>query len=129
MRISDWSSDVCSSDLLENLELGAHIAQPVIDVERGTRGQRAPDHTRRLDRRQFGQAKILANLGAELVLAGYADKLAFTVIGPIVIRTCQTRGMPLPFLAQLRTAVAATVQQYAHHDVLSAHHKQRVTQQ
>src|SRR3546814_3368509 len=79
---------------LENLELGAHIAQPVIDVERGTRGHRAPDHTRRLDRRQFGQAKILANLGAELVLAGYADKLAFTVIGPIVIRTCKTRGMP-----------------------------------
>src|SRR3546814_11186995 len=103
MRISDWSSDVCSSDLqalfeqmqtgqLENLELGAHIAQPVIDVERGTRGQRAPDHTRRLDRRQFGQAKILANLGAELVLAGYADKLAFTVIGPFVIRTCKTRS-------------------------------------
>src|SRR3546814_10668964 len=78
--------------------------------------------------RSFGQAKILANLGAELVLAGYADKLAFTVIGPIVIRTCKTRGMPLPFLAQLRTAVAADVQEYARHAVLAAHHQQRLTQ-
>src|SRR3546814_14512781 len=127
MRISDWSSDVCSSDLLENLELGAHIAQPVIDVERGTRGQRAPDHTRRLDRRQFGQAKILANLGAELVLAGYADKLAFTVIVPIVIRTCKPRGMRLPFLAQLRTAVAPAVPECARPAVLAPPPHQRPT--
>src|SRR3546814_9958126 len=31
MRISDWSSDVCSSDLLETLGIGdAHVAQLVV---------------------------------------------------------------------------------------------------
>src|SRR3546814_11140694 len=38
MRISDWSSDVCSSDLRENLEIGANLRndKPEIlgDIER-----------------------------------------------------------------------------------------------
>src|SRR3546814_6196010 len=33
MRISDWSSDVCSSDLTENSKLSAKLTQPLEDIE------------------------------------------------------------------------------------------------
>src|SRR3546814_18482086 len=34
MRISDWSSDVCSSDLTENSKLSAKLTQPLEDIEK-----------------------------------------------------------------------------------------------
>src|SRR3546814_11301909 len=36
MRISDWSSDVCSSDLVPDLSLGAHVAPLGVAFYRGT---------------------------------------------------------------------------------------------
>src|SRR3546814_9635695 len=49
MRISDWSSDVCSSDLLEHvdaLELDAEVAQHLNDYgrEAALREHRGPFH-------------------------------------------------------------------------------------
>src|SRR3546814_20676431 len=45
MRISDWSSDVCSSDLFESLRRGEHVTDfvpdTICDGLRGTMG--APD--------------------------------------------------------------------------------------
>src|SRR3546814_20209107 len=63
MRISDWSSDVCSSDLIENekTELEARVADRVRDAERAQaeilerlaiasdyRDDETGDHTRRV---------------------------------------------------------------------------------
>src|SRR3546814_16273814 len=36
MRISDWSSDVCSSDLFTNSEGGIFLAGPVVNLGAGT---------------------------------------------------------------------------------------------
>src|SRR3546814_6872918 len=36
MRISDWSSDVCSSDLIVGHEMGRALGKPAIFVERPT---------------------------------------------------------------------------------------------
>src|SRR3546814_18969293 len=52
MRISDWSSDVCSSDLLERrLE---YPAKGVGTIESGR--LRQADHGRRVDARHLGEA-------------------------------------------------------------------------
>src|SRR3546814_6042557 len=42
MRISDWSSDVCSSDLIEMVEKGGgvHAAQRAVQLERRQRERR-----------------------------------------------------------------------------------------
>src|SRR3546814_13819735 len=41
MRISDWSSDVCSSDLQAAVDRADRDAAPVVRVEAGDRGARA----------------------------------------------------------------------------------------
>src|SRR3546814_20615167 len=52
MRISDWSSDVCSSDLLEHLALGVELARDLaIEVEVGRHpGQGLADLAQRFQR-------------------------------------------------------------------------------
>src|SRR3546814_20131882 len=62
MRISDWSSDVCSSDLVEVRELGwsARHAQRLkhIDIASGSERNRRfhPAHHRKLHPREIGRA-------------------------------------------------------------------------
>src|SRR3546814_1117708 len=34
MRMSDWSSDVCSSDLVQRVELGIEVVEPELDRSR-----------------------------------------------------------------------------------------------
>src|SRR3546814_12140092 len=57
MRISDWSSDVCSSDLLDQAVAGARFAAAALDVEREAAGLVAA-------RLAFGQPREpIADLG------------------------------------------------------------------
>src|SRR3546814_3908057 len=51
MRISDWSSDVCSSDLLEEIENGGRGAGPVVEPNRW---QFVPRFPGRLELFKFG---------------------------------------------------------------------------
>src|SRR3546814_995754 len=74
MRISDWSSDVCSSDLAEALaavgvaaladrQVGVLLAQADLAVERGERGH--PEGLALLGRRAGADAGALAGALAQ----------------------------------------------------------------
>src|SRR3546814_15369854 len=57
MRISDWSSDVCSSDLRG--EMPANQLGPLSAARRGLAG-----HVYRLDRRRWCRGRVSVRLGA-----------------------------------------------------------------
>src|SRR3546814_9300768 len=58
MRISDWSSDLCSSDLALVMRLGDLAAEPLATVVDGNAETLAAEHSRRL-------AHIAGLLGAD----------------------------------------------------------------
>src|SRR3546814_17134097 len=68
MRISDWSSDVCSSDLLKRLQLGRESGKLADEVNRRLPGSSSlvKASARRLAR---NSDEDLAARGAELLLA------------------------------------------------------------
>src|SRR3546814_5049711 len=80
MRISDWSSDVCSSDLLERAEhavfagVVGHDGQPPVAGEHAVQGlQVAHRGPGRFDRRQ---AAVVARADRDFVVArGQGDEL------------------------------------------------------
>src|SRR3546814_4251302 len=72
MRISDWSSDVCSSDLPRGGDRGARQLPAQLDRRRGARSRRSPQGRPQDDefrRRQFeqGQRSEERRVGKECV--------------------------------------------------------------
>src|SRR3546814_18567372 len=56
MRISDWSSDVCSSDLCQKLDLPSRLLHPHIHLGRGIEGHlRSIFQNRKLSLAYFGR--------------------------------------------------------------------------
>src|SRR3546814_6223916 len=96
MRISDWSSDVCSSDLHEALRIGHRIA--IFEAEHAIFGQRAVEHLeaavrQRLQRHIFGLGRLvdpdgvaLAEGAASRILARQTDLIAFAEQGAEGVR-------------------------------------------
>src|SRR3546814_8458597 len=64
MRISDWSSDVCSSDLLRGRGIGLKVLEQGIDTSTAE------------GRAMFGMLSVLAELQRELIVANTRDGLA-----------------------------------------------------
>src|SRR3546814_14750975 len=108
MRISDWSSDVCSSDLGDDDDLRvAEVPGPVADMDGGAQGPQP------LDDRALAQVRALhpvAEVQHDLGDAGHADAAdADEVDGADVprraegrrvgrewVRTCESRWSPNP---------------------------------
>src|SRR3546814_19128586 len=105
MRISDWSSDVCSSDLLEDLEIlaaaeridrpEAHVEAPEVELRHGARkllearGQR---------RRDVGAAVGVERADAHAAEQREAHQLRSEErrVGKECVRTCRSRWAPSP---------------------------------
>src|SRR3546814_14221967 len=100
MRISDWSSDVCSSDLLRHPELAG---KPVIVGGRGDPTERAVVSTASYEARAFG-------VGSGMPLRLAARKVPDAVLLPVdaparsaerrvgqeCVSTCRSRWSPDP---------------------------------
>src|SRR3546814_6072065 len=70
MRISDWSSDVCSSDLLQQPRAGARSIGRWRPLRRGRRSHRRRDDPRRRARTRVAHAVSLHSLPLFVRLAG-----------------------------------------------------------
>src|SRR3546814_12818430 len=99
MRISDWSSDVCSSDLLE-LGLDAELGLAGLPVLQGLaqaqdRHQAAVAGRHELARDQFAAfGMVLAAFGmADQAVAG-ADRSEERRVGKGCVSTCRSRWSP-----------------------------------
>src|SRR3546814_11569345 len=83
MRISDWSSDVCSSDLFEHRELrvvpGAHalVAEVAVDLVHALEG--TDDQALEVELRRHAQAQVQAE---RVVMRG--DRLGRRTTGPVM---------------------------------------------
>src|SRR3546814_15237991 len=98
MRISDWSSDVCSSDLITSLEpdLAMPTIYPPYVIERSSRGERTYDIFSRLlmDRIIFLGTPInddVANLVIAPLLFLSSEERR---VGKECVSTCRSRWSP-----------------------------------
>src|SRR3546814_14397085 len=98
MRISDWSSDVCSSDLPEGQPRAAHLllSDPVVDVQR----QAGAGDVAVVERAQLVEALAQVEaLVAELAIgvAGAAGQFVRSEerrVGKGCVSTCRSRWSP-----------------------------------
>src|SRR3546814_13270657 len=98
MRISDWSSDVCSSDLIGASDLGAGL-EPVIgqaEPEVGREVVSGADPDVGIDRvvASLDDAGDTGNLDVEL--AG-DDRSEERSVGKECVSTCRSRWSPSPY--------------------------------
>src|SRR3546814_12910219 len=101
MRISDWSSDVCSSDLLG--EKRVHVIELALDGE-GERRDRAFHALQDIDPQQMNQAFLAVDLPEEALAAPDFGAVFFVVGGLLeigrascrerVFSTCRSRWSP-----------------------------------
>src|SRR3546814_74132 len=93
MRISDWSSDVCSSDL----DLGRRLPQPTLDLAQVGVGD--PRHLRELAQRQVADAALVADELSQLPPAqlevAHASRLRDAREQPAVSRERRRALVPL----------------------------------
>src|SRR3546814_5493331 len=86
MCISDWSSDVCSSDLLgpDPVPLGVLARWPIITYPRNTR----PYITVRemMTRSDFPQLRMYGNASLSTIVRMTLDGIGVSAIPPVVIR-------------------------------------------
>src|SRR3546814_5540811 len=102
MRISDWSSDVCSSDLLA-LEVQA---LEVVHAQRRCMHGLADEYRRRLDLRLRG---IETRLGQELVLEPQRDAAPVAIDGE-ARALALARGLEQRYALEERAVVAGRLQ-------------------
>src|SRR3546814_7562386 len=95
MRISDWSSDVCSSDLKHHGRIGV---QHFLNTRRMTPGPGLDILHGRLRQRQFaflGQPLSYGDIRpAVMVGVGQADRSEESRVGKECVSTCRYRGSP-----------------------------------
>src|SRR3546814_11695142 len=98
MRISDWSSDVCSSDLVADAGAGAHhldvagggaalIAHRILVADRARANIGDDLHVGMGMRRKTG-------LGPDLVVVPDADRSEERRVGKECVSTCRSRWSP-----------------------------------
>src|SRR3546814_7564477 len=80
MRISDWSSDVCSSDLFRSRACGASVGAQQAKLDRHSRG-----------RQKHGRA---AGLGGGMGAACRDDRSEERRVGKECVSTCRSRWSP-----------------------------------
>src|SRR3546814_16044138 len=104
MRISDWSSDVCSSDLVEHIFVREIAPQRIIGIERSDRLERQRLHPPRLERVMVVARPLGMNLHAVAELAGMlvegrlepevAQRSEERRVGKECVSTCRSRWSP-----------------------------------
>src|SRR3546814_16773383 len=93
MRISDWSSDVCSSDLLPKL-IEAITAQCAHAAERQSRERTAVLF---LSRRNESLRTIQAQLDRKLPVKAYTVRSEERRLGKECVSTCRSRWSPFHY--------------------------------
>src|SRR3546814_19742200 len=108
MRISDWSSDVCSSDLGMDADLPGRCdqplgnqrlrrAQPVEHVERGRMKGRGPEVVGEPGvgfEDEDGDSLLLQKAGPRQSARPRPEERP---VGQALVRTCQSRWRPYPY--------------------------------
>src|SRR3546814_4279281 len=89
MRISDWSSDVCSSDLLQQASIGNLIHAHVVVAATGGHSLVVLAEGQRGDRRR--QRDLLQQLGIRQVPSERSEERR---VGKECVSTCRTRWSP-----------------------------------
>src|SRR3546814_6899565 len=98
MRISDWSSDVCSSDLAMFVLSGALVRTGAIDAVASAIVARASKHPR---------LAILEVMGGALIASGFMNNTPVVVILiPIMFRLSAATGVPVKKLMMPLSIVA-----------------------
>src|SRR3546814_14454476 len=98
MRISDWSSDVCSSDLL--MTKPDHLARPIMGAATGLHH----DYSRRLLRHDLGETpprQLLANLHASRHRCA-VNRSEERRVGKACVSTCRSRWSPYTYKTNQR---------------------------
>src|SRR3546814_2841911 len=91
MRISDWSSDVCSSDLPTPPILLAYPPRPVSNLGMRTLFHLALSPQSRLVRLVFGEKRMEAHLRAEPIWDRREDFLAINPAGEVPVMVEEDR--------------------------------------
>src|SRR3546814_13757307 len=100
MRISDWSSDVCSSDLIDErlvdrrrlaeidaVEIDADAA---VEADVAARCTDAADHDRRAEARTLGNHDV-GDIGSEVAYVSRPGRSEERRVGKECVRTCRSR--------------------------------------
>src|SRR3546814_7990143 len=80
MRISDWSSDVCSSDLPRQIEAARRLKAPVVELHTGLYAH-LQDHARTAELKRLADAAALAAKNGIEVHAGHG--LTYDNVQPV----------------------------------------------
>src|SRR3546814_13396269 len=104
MRISDWSSDVCSSDLVSSYTV--YTSELDLDIEQTATGERVFEGTARAQSRTDRLQRIVPNL-VEAMFTGFPGNSGETVkitiaperseerrVGHECVSTCRSRWSP-----------------------------------
>src|SRR3546814_19542868 len=99
MRISDWSSDVCSSDLRFGRELGARRNEPdlaLIEFVGGIAANAHPHSGRDTPQIRFADISphINRSIKAEAIDRALADRSEERRVGKECVSTCSSRRSP-----------------------------------
>src|SRR3546814_9909423 len=87
MRISDWSSDVCSSDLESGPAARRYLVGPVLSELRGRTGAHAAGGDGRADRGAAGLFRYRATRGS-------GSRSEERRVGKECVSTCRSRWSP-----------------------------------
>src|SRR3546814_12147040 len=95
MRISDWSSDVCSSDLTGERRAGAHYTPPEVSRRVAAMALGGPGAgARRVVGMSCGGGALLLAAGDALVAAGADPRSEERRVGKECFSTCRSRWSP-----------------------------------
>src|SRR3546814_18077832 len=101
MRISDWSSDVCSSDLQPG-HVGVALVGERVVLRRGDQCRRQAAQLGGVERRRVGVlAVVVAQVGRDVGLhVGLGEAVARSEerrVGKECVSTCRYRGSPVHY--------------------------------
>src|SRR3546814_17954757 len=98
MRISDWSSDVCSSDLHRDLGPGSRRGVTLTIQRRFVMAKLTPAMFRALEKLTGPSGEIPYRTGEALRKRGFADRLRSEErrVGKECVSTCRSRWSPYP---------------------------------
>src|SRR3546814_15479274 len=104
MRISDWSSDVCSSDLAGNSVVAGFFRQEINDAQRmfqrdalfleGLRHFNAGEHAYDAVETSSAHHRVAMRAGNDGPGVGIASRSEERRVGKECVSTCRSRGLP-----------------------------------
>src|SRR3546814_12574401 len=114
MRISDWSSDVCSSDLAVHGVQRASDHQGAVEEEESGRLPRLPPVPDLIQRGSIAAGQIKAGVGHRNRRIGHARveaRSAARRVGKECVSTCRSRWSPFP--SNKKTSIHLDINKYS----------------